>query len=61
MPIDLSGRTWAHKTIPKFTDGELLDAMDLYEGAGLDGNPDVRASLVREWERRHGLDNLDED
>jgi hypothetical protein len=59
MTINFSGKSWAHKTISQFTDAELLDAMEVYERAGLDGNPDVRAGLGREWERRHGLAHLD--
>jgi hypothetical protein len=58
MAIDFSGKSWANKTIPNYTDAELLDAMDVYERAGLDGNRDVAQGLTREWERRHGLDHL---
>lgn len=55
MPLDFTGKSWAHKTIPNFTDDEIVDAIETYEAAGLDGNPDVYRGLIREWERRHGL------
>jgi hypothetical protein len=59
MPLDLTGKAWGRKVIPKFTDAELADAIETYETAladpNLDPNPDVYRGLIREWEQRHGL------
>jgi hypothetical protein len=55
MALDFTGKSWAHKTVNKFTDAEILDAMKTYEAALPDANEGVYASLWREWERRHGL------
>jgi hypothetical protein len=55
MRLDLTGKSWANKTIPNFTDAEIIDAIETYESAGPNGNPDVYRGIIREWERRHGL------
>lgn len=57
MALDLTGKSWGRKTVPNFTDAEILDAMKTYEAALPDANEGVYQSLWREWERRHGLDD----
>lgn len=52
MTINFSGKSWAHKTIPQFTDAELLDAMEVYERAGLDGYALTPSEIKAEHGRR---------
>ena len=59
MALDLTSKSWASKVIPQFTDDELGDAIRTYRAALPDANADVYRSLIREWERRHGLDDTE--
>lgn len=46
MTINFSGKSWAHKTIPQFTDAELLDATARPHQENLNGEPAMSAPAL---------------
>ena len=52
---------WPNKVIPDFTDTELADAIEQHQGDADPVTQEIVRSCTREWERRHGLNHLDEE
>ncbi|MEU8746546.1 hypothetical protein AB0C39_23160 [Streptomyces parvulus] len=50
---------WPNKTIPNFTDEELVTAIEEHEGSSDPVTCQITQGAIREWERRNGLPSDD--